>query len=76
MMVRITGVAHAKVVTPMMVFQNAKSSYPIRGVNDETPGICYRSGLKGWMDKRFLRNGWRSRGPFMPYRTERNELCL
>lgn len=34
----------------MLIIQNAKNSYPIRGVPDNIPGVCYRSSSKGWMD--------------------------
>ena len=36
----------------MLVFHNPNSSYPIRGVEDNVLGVCYRSGRKGWMDNR------------------------
>eukprot|EP00644_Phytophthora_capsici_P014212 jgi/Phyca11/99493/e_gw1.3.1095.1 len=39
----------------MMIFQNANSSYPVRGVPSNTPGVCYRTGPKGWMSKRVFR---------------------
>lgn len=50
MMVRITGGKHATICPPMIVFQNMKRSYPIRGLEDNIPGVCYRSSPKGWMD--------------------------
>ena len=36
---------------PMLIFTNPNSSYPIRGLNDNIPGVCYRTGPKGWMDQ-------------------------
>ncbi|CDF38688.1 unnamed protein product [Chondrus crispus] len=51
MMVRITGGPHA-CIAPMLVFKNENCSYPIRAVPDTVPGVCYRSGKKGWMDNR------------------------
>lgn len=36
MMVRLTGVRGARVEAQMLVFQNPNSSYPIRGVPDDT----------------------------------------
>eukprot|EP00644_Phytophthora_capsici_P005978 jgi/Phyca11/98043/e_gw1.2.1094.1 len=39
----------------MMIFTNADRSYPIRGVKDNVEGVCYRTGPKGWMDKRLFR---------------------
>lgn len=55
MMVRVTGGARAAIQTPMLVFKNDNSSYPIRGVPDTVPGVCYRSGKKGWMDGRVFK---------------------
>ncbi|KAE9101766.1 hypothetical protein PF010_g14342 [Phytophthora fragariae] len=55
MVVRISGGASGRIHPPMMIFQNASSSYPIRGVPDKTPGVCYRTGPKGWMSKRVFR---------------------
>ena len=51
MMVRITSGRHARVESPMLVFQNQISSYPIRNVPDNVAGVCHRSGLKRWMDQ-------------------------
>lgn len=34
----------------MLVFNNQSSAYPIRGVPDNVPGVCYCTGPKGWMD--------------------------
>ena len=52
MMVRISGGVQERINPPMLVFQNPKSSYPIRGVEYNVPGVCYRSGRKGWMENR------------------------
>ena len=52
MMVRISGGVQARIQPPMLVFQNTDASYPIRGVEENVPGVCYRSGTKGWMDNR------------------------
>lgn len=49
MVVKVTGEAHAKIETPFFIFQNATSSYPIRGVLDNVSGVCYRSAKKGFM---------------------------
>ncbi len=59
MMVRITGGKDAHVEVPMLVFINEKCSYPIQGVPDSVPGACYRSGKRGWMDKRVF-SEWQS----------------
>ncbi|EGZ12175.1 hypothetical protein PHYSODRAFT_515705 [Phytophthora sojae] len=39
----------------MMIFMNAEGKHPIRGVPDDTPGVCYRSSKKGWMTQRLFR---------------------
>lgn len=50
MMVRLTGGKNASVQPCMLIFMNQNRSYPIRGVPDDVPGVCYRSSPKGWMD--------------------------
>lgn len=52
MVVRITGGMNAKVYASMMIFKNVDRNYPIRGVVDNVPGVCYHTGPKGWMDQR------------------------
>ena len=36
---------------PMLIFTNPNSRYPIRGLDDNIPGVSYRTGPKGWMDQ-------------------------
>ncbi|KAE8880253.1 hypothetical protein PF003_g35736 [Phytophthora fragariae] len=55
MVVRISGGASGYIHPPMMISTNANRSYPIRGVADDVNGVCYRTGPKGWMDKRLFR---------------------
>lgn len=50
MMVRISGGVNAMIHPPMIIFKNGNRSYPIRGIPDNVPGVCYRSSPKGWMD--------------------------
>lgn len=50
MMVRISGGPAAIVEVPFIVFKDENRSYPIKGVPDNVPGVCYRSQPKGWMD--------------------------
>ena len=38
----------------MMIFTNASSNYPIRGLPDNIPGVSYRTSPKGWMDQRLF----------------------
>ncbi len=51
-MVRITGGEDAHIEVSMLVFINDKCSYPIHGIPDNVPGACYRTGKRGWIDKR------------------------
>ena len=51
MMVLISGGPEARVEVPMLVFKNPSRSYPIRGIPDNIPGVCYRSSPKAWMDR-------------------------
>lgn len=54
MVVRLTGGRDARVAPPFMVFKNADSNYPIRNVPDTVPGVAYRTGKKGWMDRKVM----------------------
>eukprot|EP00173_Palmaria_palmata_P001297 Plantae.Rhodophyta-Palmaria_palmata.ctg17089.p1 GENE.Plantae.Rhodophyta-Palmaria_palmata.ctg17089~~Plantae.Rhodophyta-Palmaria_palmata.ctg17089.p1 ORF type:complete len:127 (-),score=10.16 Plantae.Rhodophyta-Palmaria_palmata.ctg17089:2-382(-) len=54
MMVRVSGGRSGVVEPPFMIFQNQKRNYPIQGVPDDVTGISYRTGPKGWMDKRVM----------------------
>lgn len=55
MVVRISGGPSARVHPPLMIFMNAAGNYPIHGVPDKTPGVCYRSSKKGWMTQKLFR---------------------
>jgi hypothetical protein len=50
MVVRIIGGVRAAIMTPMIIFTNQMRNYPIHGVEDNVPRVCYRTGSKGWMD--------------------------
>nr|KAE8934151.1 hypothetical protein PF009_g15863 [Phytophthora fragariae] len=54
MVVRISGGPSGHIHPPMMIFANPNRSHPVAGVAD-VEGVCYRSGPKGWMDKRIFR---------------------
>lgn len=54
MVVRIRGGRHAAIEPAFMIFQNANRNYPINGIPDDIPGVAYRTGPKGWMDKQVL----------------------
>jgi hypothetical protein len=50
MIVRITGGRQAKIETPMVLFTNKNCAYPIQGILDDVPGVCYRTGPRRWID--------------------------
>ena len=52
LMVRVTGGVDAKIYASLMIFSNKDRNYPIRGLPDNVPGVCYRTGPKGWMDQK------------------------
>ena len=54
MMVRITGGPDSHIKAPMIIFQNVNRNYPIQGVPDDIPGVCYRTGPKRWMDRQLF----------------------
>lgn len=64
-MVIVTGGRQALIEAPILVFQNAISSYPIRGVPDNVPRVSYLSGPKGWMDNRVFKE-WMSEPRAIP----------
>jgi hypothetical protein len=35
----------------LQFFTNSNNNYPIRGLDNNIPWICYRTGPKGWMDQ-------------------------
>jgi hypothetical protein len=49
MVVRLTGGVGSRICPPMMIFQNADCSYPIRGIPDDVANVCYRTAAKGFM---------------------------
>jgi hypothetical protein len=52
LMIRLTGGPHARICNPCVIFQNASESYPIRGVPDDVPGVCYRTTKKGFITQK------------------------
>jgi hypothetical protein len=52
LMIRLTGRPHARICNPCVIFQNASESYPIRGVPDDVPGVCYRTTKKGFITQK------------------------
>ena len=51
MVIRISGGRRSMIEVPMLIFTNSNGNYPIRGLDDNIPGVCYRTGPKGWMDQ-------------------------
>lgn len=47
MMVMLGGGSSARMEITFIIFQNKNSWYPMRGLPDEVPGVCYRTGPKG-----------------------------
>ena len=54
MVVRISGRRQAIIEAPMLIFTNTNRNYPLRGLEDNVLGVCYRTGPKGWMDQTLL----------------------
>jgi hypothetical protein len=38
----------------MVLFTNKNRAYPIQGIRDDVPGVCYRIGPRGWIDSQLL----------------------
>ena len=57
MCVRISGGVNARLEKTMMIFKNVDSRYPMKTLPlDSVPeNMCYRTGPKGWMDRRVFR---------------------
>ena len=51
MVIRISGGRRSMIKAPMLIFTNSSSNYPIRGLEDNIVGVCYRTRPKGWMDQ-------------------------
>jgi hypothetical protein len=52
LMIPLTGGPHARICNPFVIFHNASESYPIHGVLDDVPGICYRTTKKGFITQK------------------------
>ena len=51
MVIRISRGRRSMIKAPMLIFTNSNSNYPIWGLEDNIPGVCYKTGPKGWMDQ-------------------------
>ena len=56
---------------PMLIFTNPNSSYPIQELDDNIPGVSYRTGPKGWMDQNLFANFLKNLELFSPIFIER-----
>jgi hypothetical protein len=56
MVVCITRGVRAAIMIPMIIFTNQMRNYPIHGVQDNVPRVCYWTRPKGWMDMNYFRN--------------------
>lgn len=54
MMVRLTGGSSSFLASPFMILQEEKGNYPIRSLPDDIPGVSYRTGPRGWIDRRVM----------------------
>ena len=54
MVIRISGGCRSIVEDPMLIFTNGTSNYPIKGLDDTIPKVCYQTGLKGWDGPRII----------------------
>jgi hypothetical protein len=50
---RLSGGATSVIIPEFVVFQSA-GACPIRGVEDNVPGVSYRVGPEGWMDRKVI----------------------
>ena len=47
---RIAGGPECRLENPMIISQNSQRNYPIRGLQDNIEGVCYRTQPRGYMD--------------------------
>lgn len=52
--VRLTGGRDTRIAPSFRVFKKADCNYPIRNMADTVPSVSYRTGKKGWMDRRVM----------------------
>ncbi len=75
MVLKLTGGVGSMLLPPMIIFTNANYSYPIRGLADNVIGATYRSGPKGFMDRRIFRE-WLEETACNPRRCEEEVIFL
>ena len=64
--VRISGGRRSMIEAPMLIFTNPNNSYLIQGLYDNTPGVSYRIGSKGWMDQGLFADFFQEPCAFQP----------
>lgn len=52
--VRISGGEKSQMEIPFMILKNTDWNYPIISVPDDIPGVLYRTGPKGSIDRRLM----------------------
>ena len=62
MVVRISGGRRAIIEPPMLIFSNENRNYPIRDLDDNIPGVSYRTGPKGGWIKLYFHNTLKNLG--------------
>lgn len=76
MVVTLRGGASARLEVPMLIFQNETRSYPMRGLADDVPGVTYRTGPRGWMDRRVFAEWLREDRCIKPDRHARTQVVF
>ena len=75
MCVLLRGGSDAKILCPMMIYKNKKSSYPIQGLHDNVDGVTYRSSPSAFINNKLMLE-WlqevRCWGPGGPFAKERH----
>lgn len=66
MLVRVSGGTDAKMEAPFMIFQDPGRTYPIPGVADDVPDVCYRTSPTGWVDTTVLESCFGEGSGFSP----------
>ncbi|KAE8979049.1 hypothetical protein PR003_g26172 [Phytophthora rubi] len=54
MCVLLKGGRYARILCPMLIFKNTKSSYPIPNLPDTVSGVCYRSSPSAFINGRLM----------------------
>lgn len=74
LLVTLRGGPNAGLEPSFIIFKNVSRSYPIRGVDDNVPGITYRSSPKAWMDACLFREWLDEPRIFKPLSSGRTRL--